>query len=143
MFISYRPASFTFSLPPLLLSGSPISCVDEYNYLGITFTSSLSWAKHISIVSSKACRLIGLLYHQFYHNSNSTTLLRLYTAFIRPHLEYCSLLWAPTPLIPPPPLKKYSTLPSNFSQKTGYLITLLCSINLIILPLLCFQTYLF
>ena len=44
---------------------------------------------------NKARLLIGLLYRQFYKNADTKTLLQLYKTFIRPHLEYCSIVWNP------------------------------------------------
>ena len=44
---------------------------------------------------SKVRRLIGLLYRRFGKHADSTTLLQLYKSFIRPHLEYCSIVWNP------------------------------------------------
>ena len=35
--------------------------VNEYKYLGITFTSNLSWQTHINGVSSKASQMLGLI----------------------------------------------------------------------------------
>ena len=46
-------------------------------------------------VCAKARKLIRLLYHCFYKHANCTTLLQLYKSFIRPHLEYCSMVWDP------------------------------------------------
>ena len=37
----------------------------------------------------------GILYRQFYKNSSTNTLLKLYTSFIRPHLEYACTAWDP------------------------------------------------
>ena len=39
--------------------------------------------------------LIGFLYRQFYKNADAKTLLQLYKTFIRPHLEYCCIVWDP------------------------------------------------
>ena len=44
---------------------------------------------------NKVRRLIGLLYRRFYKHADSTTLLQLYKSFVRPHLEYCSVVWNP------------------------------------------------
>ena len=44
---------------------------------------------------NKARRLVGLLYGQFYENVTSLTLLKLYSSFIRPHLEYAPIVWNP------------------------------------------------
>ncbi len=37
--------------------------------------------------------MIGLLHRRFSGNSSPTTLLKLYTSFVRPHLEYTSSVW--------------------------------------------------
>ena len=35
------------------------------------------------------------MYRRFYQHSNPTTLTKLYCSFIRPHLEYASIVWNP------------------------------------------------
>ena len=50
--------------------------------------------KHVARTCSKARKLIGLLYRRFHHCSPQL-LLRLYKAFVRPHLEYASQVWDP------------------------------------------------
>ena len=35
------------------------------------------------------------MYRRFYKNADTKTLLQLYKTFIRPHLEYCSIVWDP------------------------------------------------
>ena len=100
MLISYRHSPFLDSLSPLYLLGASIQLVLEFKYLEVTLLSSLSWSKHISLVYSKSCHLLGLLYHQFYHHSDSQTLLQLYTSLIRPHLDYSSFIWDPHSPLP-------------------------------------------
>ena len=51
---------------------------------------------HISNnICGKARRLLGLLYRKYYCYSNYQTLLRLYVALVRPHLEYACEVWHP------------------------------------------------
>ena len=69
--------------------------VSRYKYLGVTISSDLSWSPHITNCCSKTRRLIGLLYGHFYWYTNSRSLLRLYKSFIRPHLDYASIVWNP------------------------------------------------
>ena len=79
----------------LLISGQPLKGVYSYKYLGILLTSDLSWSAHISTLCSKAWQQIGLLYCKFYRYSDVDTLKQLYMAFIRPHLEYATIVWDP------------------------------------------------
>ena len=68
--------------------------VQSYKYLGITLTSNLSWSPHNSVHCNKTRKLTGLLYRRFYQHASSSTLLKLqYCSFIRPHLEYTSIVW--------------------------------------------------
>ena len=53
------------------------------------------WSSHVSNICNKTRRLIGILYRRFYKHSSPNTLLRLYTSFIRPHLEYAAAAWDP------------------------------------------------
>ena len=43
----------------------------------------------------KARRLVGLLYRKFYTNTETDVLFKLYTAMIRPHLDYACEVWSP------------------------------------------------
>ena len=86
------------SLPPpdLTLNGTVLRRVFSYRYLGITLTSNMSWSPHIMECCNKTRRLIGLLYRRCHHYSNAATLINLYRSFIRPHLEYASIVWNPS-----------------------------------------------
>ena len=73
--------------------GEPIEKVSSLKYLGVTISDDLTWSKHIQTISSKARRIIGMLYRQFYHYTSTPVLLHLYKTQIRPHLEYASVVW--------------------------------------------------
>ena len=65
----------------------------HYKYLGVTFSSNLSWSLHISNICKKTRKHIGMLYRNFYRFADSQTLLKLYTLLVRPHTEYaCAVL---------------------------------------------------
>ena len=82
-------------LPPITLHGQLLDKVSHYKYLGITISSDLSWNSHIDGISSKARRIVGLIYRQFSIHSSPQTLLQLYVSLVRPHLEYTSQIWNP------------------------------------------------
>ena len=96
IYFSLKHQSSLDSLPSLKLGNSQISRVYSYKYLGLTFTCTLSWLFHINQTISKAKRLLGLIYRQFYHYSSSSTLLSLYTTIVRPIVEYGSTIWDPS-----------------------------------------------
>ena len=56
---------------PLFLNGSLIEAVDCIKYLGISIASDLSWSQHIQSITSKAKRLVGLLFRQYYHYADT------------------------------------------------------------------------
>ena len=80
-------------IPQLYLRESPLERAFKYKYLGAIFSADLSWSEHIQSISSKAKRLLGVLYRQSYRYSSSSTLTTLYKSLIRPHLEYASPVW--------------------------------------------------
>ena len=82
-------------LPSILVQGTPLSHVSSVKYLDILLNSDLSWSPHVANLCSKVRKLVGLLYRQFYKHADSATLLTLYKSFIRPHLEYSSIVWDP------------------------------------------------
>ena len=81
--------------PDLKLEASSLERVQSYKYLGLNLTSNLSWSDHINSISTKAKKLVGLLYRRFYRNTDSQSLLQLYLALVRPHTEYASQVWNP------------------------------------------------
>ena len=64
VFSRKRPA--TAPIRPLMLNGQTLDIVDTVKYLGLTICSDLSWSRHINIITSRARRLVGLLFRQFY-----------------------------------------------------------------------------
>ena len=81
---------------PLILSGSVVLAqVDTYKYLGVLLNNKLSWSPHVETVCSKAQMVLGLLYRCFYADCNLSTILQLYIALVRLHMEYARSVWAP------------------------------------------------
>ena len=90
-----RKRTCSIPTPPLFAKvGSPLKQVDSVKHLGVLLTSDLSWNEHITRICNKTRKLIGLLYRRFHHCSPEV-LLKLYKAFIRPHLEYAPQVWDP------------------------------------------------
>ena len=77
------------------LNGQPLERVHQYKYLGVVLTDDLTWSTHISEITNKARKIIGLIYRQFYSMSSTPSLLQLYTSLVRPHLEYATQVWDP------------------------------------------------
>ena len=94
LFLS-RKKLHSFPPPCLSLNGSQLNHVQSYKYLGVQITSDLMWSDHIVKICNKTRKLIGILYRSFYKHSSSSTMLKLYSSFIRPHLEYATAVWDP------------------------------------------------
>ena len=87
MLISHKRHTIT-NPAPLTIASHQLEEVECFKYLGLLFTSDLSWMQHIESICTKARGLLGLLYRRFYQQSQPETLLRLYISLVRPHLEY-------------------------------------------------------
>jgi len=61
-----------------MLNGQALDLVDTVKYLVLTICWDLSWSEHINTITSKARRLVGLLFHQFYSCTDSYTSPNLY-----------------------------------------------------------------
>ena len=79
-------------LPPIIVNQVPLPFVSEVKNLGVIFTSTLSWKKHILHVSQKVHYALHKL--KFNRNSLSTELrAKLVTTLIIPHIDYCCLVY--------------------------------------------------
>ena len=94
MIVSRRRTASTPS-SPLLLEGHLLDQVKMFKYLGVLLSHDLSWGEHVQSVCSKAKKILGLCYRQFYNNSPSNSLVQLYLSLVRPHLDYASAIWSP------------------------------------------------
>ena len=78
----------------VFLNGKPLHSCGSVKYLGVTITSDLSWATHISNLCKKANRQLGLLHREF-GSAPSSVKDKIYRCSILPTLEYCSAVWSP------------------------------------------------
>ena len=62
--------------------------------LGVYFSSDLKWRTHCQHSAAKANSILGQL-RQAFHAWNPQSFKSLYTAFVRPHLEYATSVWNP------------------------------------------------
>ena len=82
--------------PAMVLNNQLMELVQTYKYLGVVVSSDLSGSKHIQFIGVKAKKILGLLYRNFAkHISDPSTILKLYKALVRPHLEYAAQVWSP------------------------------------------------
>ena len=70
-----------------------MKCSSSLNVLGLTIDSRLTWKEHIHGIAAVASRKLGFLFGVRSYFS-STQLLALHKSLVRPHLEYCSHIWA-------------------------------------------------
>ena len=76
----------------LKLNGQNIEMVSSFNFLGIILDQSLSWKKHVSMVTNKISKTLGILY-RLKDIFPENILLTIYQSLIASHMNYGLLVW--------------------------------------------------
>ena len=77
------------------IDGEMLSEVAKTKFLGVVIDNKLSWNDHISYISGKIARGIGILI-KARAVLNRDTLVTLYYSFIYPYYIYCNHVWGST-----------------------------------------------
>ena len=76
----------------LLINNFPIQQVYNTKFLGVIIDEELNWSNHISYISSKIAKGIGIICRARKLFSKSAV-INLYYAFIFSYLIYCAEVW--------------------------------------------------
>jgi hypothetical protein len=79
--------------PDLVIEGNILRRVTSHRHLGITISSNMSWTEHIDNVCATAGIRLNIL-RKLGHKLSRRTLELLYKAYIRPLLEYGSVIFS-------------------------------------------------
>lgn len=63
--------------------------------LGVEFDPRLSFVCHIQTITSEALRMVGYIVRNSRGFTNVDTIKLLFTTYVRPKIEYCSVIWSP------------------------------------------------
>lgn len=91
-FMLFHTPQRIIDTPRLELSNTSIAAVSEFNFLGLTIDQHLNWKSHISRISNKISRSLGMI-NRLKHFIPQQILRMLYNSLILPHLNYCLLCW--------------------------------------------------
>lgn len=78
----------------LYLNGTEIPKAESLKYLGVTIQNDLKWHSHISNITKKANKTLGML-RRCLHEANFRTKHLAYVTVVRPILEYACQVWSP------------------------------------------------
>ena len=79
----------------IVIDGQAIDEVKKTKFLGVIIDSKLNWKEHISYISGKLARSIGMII-KARHFLNKHGLIALYYSFLYPYLSYCNHIWGST-----------------------------------------------
>ncbi|KAJ8025928.1 Exosome complex component CSL4 [Holothuria leucospilota] len=88
--------------------------VKHHPYLGVELSNDLKWSTHISQITTKANKMLGLLKRNIYYCSKSTRSIA-YKSLVRPKLEYCSTIWDPKHKLDRDKLEKIQNRAARFT----------------------------
>ena len=89
MHLGYNNPRISYSM-----GGSNLEVTEEERDLGVLIDSKLDFGNHIRCIVGKANRVLGMIRVSF-TCLNVPMLFNLYTALVRPLLEYCVQVWSP------------------------------------------------
>jgi len=93
MIFSYRSS---FSLQSVKFNDVDIECVSSMRYLGLIFDNNLNFNAHVSMITSKMSRNVGIVC-KISHFLPRNVLVSLYYAVVHPYLTYCIEAWFGAP----------------------------------------------
>ena len=74
------------------INGKQIENVKLFKFLGIMFDEHLTWKNHITMITNKLSKVIGIL-NRLKHIYPQQALLSIYNALFLSHMTYGLLLW--------------------------------------------------
>lgn len=77
------------------LGDTLVQRVDHVKDLGVILDSKLTFKQHISFITAKASRQLGLVIRMTRHFTDIHCLKTLFCSLVRSSLEYCSSVWNP------------------------------------------------
>lgn len=83
-------------LSGLKMNNTYLTSTNEFNFLGTTITSTVSWKVHCSNISKKLSRIIGIL-KRLQNSVPTYVLLSVYNSMFVPYLYHSILLWGHCP----------------------------------------------
>ena len=78
--------------PALFFNQSPVAIEPLQKHLGLILDKRLNFKYHLNNKISKAMKGIGLIKRLYYYLPRKS-LLTIYRSFIRPHLDYCDVIY--------------------------------------------------
>ena len=78
--------------PPLFMENHQMSEVDSHKHLGLYFSHYCTWHQHINHITIKAWARINIM-RKLKFKLDRKSLETIYTAFIRPLIEYGDIIW--------------------------------------------------
>ena len=88
----HTPQKSTANLK-LTISGSIIERGTQFKFFGLNIDSNLNWKAHLSAISTKVSRVLGLL-HKLKYAFPSYILRMIYNSLCFPHFNYSLLAWS-------------------------------------------------
>jgi len=82
-------------MPHLMMHNEVLPNVNEVRDLGIKVTNYLSPSDHVCDIAAKAHKRASLI-HRCFVSRNTDLLVRAYKVYVRPLLEYNSVIWSPS-----------------------------------------------
>jgi hypothetical protein len=87
-------SSLSVSKRSYFINGEMLQYVDPVTDLGVLIDGRLSYKNHINSIVSKALNRIGILFRGFLCR-DLYFLRKAFVTYIRPVIEYCSVVWSP------------------------------------------------
>ena len=78
--------------PSLLFDNIQLDYVKTHKHLGVTLSDDGTWHAHISNITSSASKVLGTM-KMLKFKLKRTTLNQIYISYLRPILEYASIIW--------------------------------------------------
>ena len=105
--------------PQLTFHGTLVAKINDQKHLGLTLDSKLSFEKHVNEKIVKAKKNIGVIKHLSKYLPRNT-LDQMYKALVRPHLDYCDIIYHEPCKVNQPPLGITLTAPMEKLEKIQY-----------------------
>ena len=77
-------------LPDITIEGRSIPVTSTSKLLGVKISESGTWQEHIDYIVTRGSKALYMLYIMRRFNPPPAQLLKVYTVYIRPLLEYCA-----------------------------------------------------